>query len=443
MRSFKVAFRCTGCGKCCTGKGGKVRVNAREVAAIADYLAISTEDCRRKYVGPVEFDGMDTLRQSADDSQCIFLDGKKCTIYPVRPTQCQTYPFWPQHLISKYDWSLVAKECEGVELNPREDGTDLVSNDKILHETVIHEVHQAGEELTYDEIASLVTELDRDLLEGFQDEVAAKYRREVVHTDDTVTVLDSFLDGATPTRSLYFVDRLDLVQSEVYLTSDHQIDHSRLALDVHRGLCRAFEFLQPSSPWNVAMIGAGAGVLPSFWRHNIPHPLTIHAIDPCQAVLDAGVRFFDLASTDGHVVVHHEMGESFLDRQPPGQLDLVVIDVEDGTQHGIGGSQTILLKAPPASMTSIDLFTKIHHLLKSSGGVVALNVIHTDSSDQHDALLAVSNQLKQAFDQVWMAPLPKNAVVLGIRGHNPPSPSTFSSSRAFQQAVSEIKLYQI
>ncbi|CAK4121385.1 unnamed protein product [Aphanomyces euteiches] len=150
-----------------------------------------------------------------------------------------------------------------------------------------------------------------------------------------------------------------------------------------------------------------------------------------------------LASTDGHVVVHHEMGESFLDRQPPGQLDLVVIDVEDGTQHGIGGSQTILLKAPPASMTSIDLFTKIHHLLKSSGGVVALNVIHTDSSDQHDALLAVSNQLKQAFDQVWMAPLPKNAVVLGIRGHNPPSPSTFSSSRAFQQAVSEIKLYQI
>ncbi|RHY69529.1 hypothetical protein DYB38_007943, partial [Aphanomyces astaci] len=84
----------------------------------------------------------------------------------ARPTQCQTYPFWPQQLISKYDWALTSKECEGVLLDPTSDA-DIVPNDRILKETVIHEVHRSGESMTYSEIESLVAELDPDMLHAF------------------------------------------------------------------------------------------------------------------------------------------------------------------------------------------------------------------------------------------------------------------------------------
>eukprot|EP00798_Chlamydomonas_sp_ICE-L_P016804 gene16804-23085_t len=46
---------------------------------------------------------------------CIFLseDALTCTIHPVRPTQCSTYPWWPE-LVDKEDWELERKDiCEG------------------------------------------------------------------------------------------------------------------------------------------------------------------------------------------------------------------------------------------------------------------------------------------------------------------------------------------
>ncbi|RQM27948.1 hypothetical protein B5M09_000868 [Aphanomyces astaci] len=165
-RAFKVAFRCTACGKCCTGKGGKVRVNAREVEAIADHLSTPTREFRRQFLRRHPGDDFDSIKQTPDDLQCIFLEGKQCSIYPVRPTQCQTYPFWPQQLISKYDWALTSKECEGVLLDRTSDA-DIVPNDRILKETVIHEVHRSGESMTYSEIESLVEELDPDMLHAF------------------------------------------------------------------------------------------------------------------------------------------------------------------------------------------------------------------------------------------------------------------------------------
>lgn len=68
----------------------------------------------------------------------------------ARPTQCRTFPWWPQNLISDYDWQLAARECEGITL-PREDGKDLLpdtadprapvySFDDILPEVILHDV---------------------------------------------------------------------------------------------------------------------------------------------------------------------------------------------------------------------------------------------------------------------------------------------------------------
>lgn len=46
---------------------------------------------------------------------CIFLEDKLCSIYKVRPTQCATYPWWPD-LMNPVSWQAEAAEvCEGLD----------------------------------------------------------------------------------------------------------------------------------------------------------------------------------------------------------------------------------------------------------------------------------------------------------------------------------------
>lgn len=46
---------------------------------------------------------------------CIFLEDKLCSIYQVRPTQCATYPWWPD-LMNPISWRIEAAEvCEGLD----------------------------------------------------------------------------------------------------------------------------------------------------------------------------------------------------------------------------------------------------------------------------------------------------------------------------------------
>ena len=40
--------------------------------------------------------------------------GMDCRIYPVRPRQCRTWPFWPVNLSSPETWALAAGRCPGI-----------------------------------------------------------------------------------------------------------------------------------------------------------------------------------------------------------------------------------------------------------------------------------------------------------------------------------------
>lgn len=35
-------------------------------------------------------------------------------IYPVRPNQCRTWPFWPGNLTSADHWNGIAHKCPGI-----------------------------------------------------------------------------------------------------------------------------------------------------------------------------------------------------------------------------------------------------------------------------------------------------------------------------------------
>ena len=38
---------------------------------------------------------------------------RACTVYPVRPLQCRTWPFWPENLSSKQSWDHAASAVMG------------------------------------------------------------------------------------------------------------------------------------------------------------------------------------------------------------------------------------------------------------------------------------------------------------------------------------------
>ncbi|OGN62068.1 MAG: hypothetical protein A3F09_02390 [Chlamydiae bacterium RIFCSPHIGHO2_12_FULL_49_11] len=107
-----VRFKCTECGKCCTGHPGYVHVNESEITAIAHFLGISEEDFLKRYTKFVE--GGYSLRDTPPTYDCIFLKNKRCSIYEVRPHQCSSFPFWPRIMQSKSDWKSMEKECEGM-----------------------------------------------------------------------------------------------------------------------------------------------------------------------------------------------------------------------------------------------------------------------------------------------------------------------------------------
>jgi uncharacterized protein len=128
-----VRFKCTGCGKCCTGPKGYIWISREEIEPLAKHLKISFDAFIAKYAKvPTKSDlanypNKEALKakylikevpsQSAKgDYDCIFLSKEgACTIYNFRPKQCKTYPYWPDIMRSKRAWANERRFCEGIE----------------------------------------------------------------------------------------------------------------------------------------------------------------------------------------------------------------------------------------------------------------------------------------------------------------------------------------
>lgn len=111
-------FSCTQCGDCCTGPPGYVWVDETEAKNIADYLNISIAKFHNLYTHKAS--GKTTLNERPADTgyDCVFLgrsvNGKAtCSIYPARPVQCRTWPFWPDNIQTKQAWQQTRNVCPG------------------------------------------------------------------------------------------------------------------------------------------------------------------------------------------------------------------------------------------------------------------------------------------------------------------------------------------
>ncbi len=106
-------FECTGCGGCCTGSEGYVWVSDDEIAGIAKDLGLEIDDFGKRYLRRVG-NSKYALLEDRSTGDCVFLFGRRCMIYDVRPKQCRTFPFWAENLKSKKNWEAAAEECEGI-----------------------------------------------------------------------------------------------------------------------------------------------------------------------------------------------------------------------------------------------------------------------------------------------------------------------------------------
>lgn len=108
-----LAFQCTGCGNCCSGDPGVVWVDQEEILQIAEYTGMTETELRLRNTRRV---GRQISLTERDNGDCSFLDkgSRRCTIYPVRPKQCRTWPFWNSNLESREAWAEASKGCPGM-----------------------------------------------------------------------------------------------------------------------------------------------------------------------------------------------------------------------------------------------------------------------------------------------------------------------------------------
>ena len=108
-------FSCTQCGKCCWTRGeySHVYVTPEDLKNLAAALGMGVREARERYTFRDE-NGWTEL--DFESGRCVLLDPETqlCTVYESRPTQCRTFPFWPE-LMRRNAWTAEAKRiCEGV-----------------------------------------------------------------------------------------------------------------------------------------------------------------------------------------------------------------------------------------------------------------------------------------------------------------------------------------
>jgi len=106
-----LSFECTRCGACCTGAPGYVWVNSEEIARLAEHRGESVDQFAKRYARRVG-NRFSLIEKPGGD--CIFWDKRRgCTVYPARPVQCRTWPFWPENLESPEAWDQAKRACPG------------------------------------------------------------------------------------------------------------------------------------------------------------------------------------------------------------------------------------------------------------------------------------------------------------------------------------------
>ena len=102
-------FKCKKCGDCCKGYGGTF-ITEKEIETIAAYIHTDPDTFVENYC---QISGGKRILAQAGNRYCIFWDGL-CTIHPVKPRMCKTWPFIESILVDTSNWYIMASLCPGI-----------------------------------------------------------------------------------------------------------------------------------------------------------------------------------------------------------------------------------------------------------------------------------------------------------------------------------------
>jgi len=114
-----LCFECNACSFCCSGAPGYVWLSRDDLDSLLDYLRIEQMAFVETFCRWVETGEGRTLsllekKTGKTTYDCIFLEQGKCSVYPARPLQCRTYPFWDEIVASKESWTRESHSCPGI-----------------------------------------------------------------------------------------------------------------------------------------------------------------------------------------------------------------------------------------------------------------------------------------------------------------------------------------
>lgn len=104
-------FTCQpGCIACCDQEGF-VYLTEDDLKRAAAFTGMTARAFEKKFV-------YRTARQlrfrKPRAKQCPFLLDHGCSIHPAKPTQCRTFPFWPELVENRAEWEQTARFCPGI-----------------------------------------------------------------------------------------------------------------------------------------------------------------------------------------------------------------------------------------------------------------------------------------------------------------------------------------
>jgi Fe-S-cluster containining protein len=251
------AFECTKCGRCCQHDGERrVVVSSEEVVALSRLTALPPA----AFLRPSE-----PALQSRADGACVFLDAaRRCSVYAARPTQCRTYPWWPE-LVTPLGWLRERARCEGIDAP----GADVPAAEVAMN-VVLSDLALSGANSTYD--------ADRALLEDAPAAVLQEYVADILEADVCVQqddaelcVVDSRGEDGRMRRTLVLKNAPSLDQSVAFLTAPSgRVVPTELAMPVHRALVLS-ALLPPRAPARVLVIGGGGCAVPLALAEALPN----------------------------------------------------------------------------------------------------------------------------------------------------------------------------
>jgi hypothetical protein len=99
-----------GCTKCCEEQGF-VYLTEEDIARLAGFLGMAAEEFEKRHVYRTK--NLRRLRVPRY-AQCAFLKEGGCSVHEAKPTQCRTFPYWPELLRSRRAWHETGKRCPGI-----------------------------------------------------------------------------------------------------------------------------------------------------------------------------------------------------------------------------------------------------------------------------------------------------------------------------------------